>query len=138
VKRATSLLPCAAILLAAVSIAPCLAQDFKPYPGAKIDEPAGRAASAAAPGKESQVYTTTDALDQVSAFYKGLYKEVTIGSPGTTLPSGDQVRWVFFTVDGGPSLAKSKYWMKVQRPYVGGVDGKDIRQVTVIQTVRTK
>ena len=115
-----------------------MGQDFKPYPGSKVDEKASREASAAAPGKESQVYTTMDALDKVNAFYKGLYKEITKGNSGPKLPSGEQVRWVFFAIDGGPSLAQSKYWMKIQRPYVGGTDGKDIRDVTVIQTVRTK
>ena len=136
--RTVTLLPVAVIIFIGAGIAPCLAQDFKPYPGSKLDEKASREASAAAPGKESQVYTTMDAIDQVSAFYKGLYKEITMGSSGPKLPSGEQVRWVFFAIDGGTSLAQSKYWMKVQRPYVGGTDGKDIRDVTIIQTVRTK
>jgi len=130
-RRFWSLLFVASILIAAGSV-PCLGQDFKPYPGSKVDVKASSEASAAAPGKESQVYTTMDALD------KGLYKEITIGNSGPKLPSGEQVRWVFFAIDGGPSLAQSKYWMKIQRPYVGGTDGKDIRDITVIQTVRTK
>jgi hypothetical protein len=136
-RRFWSLLFVAIILIAAGSV-PCLGQDFKPYPGSKVDAKASGEASAAAPGKESQVYTTTDALDKVNAFYKGLYKEITMQSSGPKLPSGEQVRWVFFAIDGGPSLAQSKYWMKIQRPYVGGADGKDIRDITVIQTVRTK
>jgi hypothetical protein len=126
------------IILIAAIVAPVAAQDFKPYPGSKVDETASREASAAVPGKESQVYTTLDSLDKVSAFYKGLYKEIKMRSSGPRLPSGDQVQWVFFTIDGGASLAQSKYWMKVQRPYVGGADGKDIRNVTIIQTVQTK
>lgn len=136
--RRISLLPTVVIIFIAAGIAPGWAQDFKPYPGSKVDDKASREASAAAPGKESQVYTTMDAIDKVSAFYKGLYKEITMRSSGPKLPSGEQVRWVFFAIDGGPSLAQSKYWMKVQRPYVGGTDSKDIRDVTVIQTVRTK
>ena len=136
--RTFTLLPVVVIILIGAGLAPCLAQDFKPYPGSKIDEKASREASATVPGKESQVYTTTDALDKVSAFYKGLYKEITMRSSGPKLPSGEQVRWVFFAIDGETSLAQSKYWMKVQRPYVGGTDGKDIRDVTIIQTVRTK
>jgi hypothetical protein len=132
------LLPVVMTIVIAAAVAPCLAQEFKPYPGSKVDENASREASAAAPGKESRVYTTTDAIDKVSAFYKGLYKEITMRSSGPKLPSGEQVKWVFFAVDGGTSLAQSKYWMKVQRPYVGGTDGKDIRDLTVIQTVRTK
>ena len=117
---------------------PCRAEGFKPYPGSKVDEAASREASAAVPGKESLVYTTPDDLGKVSSFYKGLYKEITMRSSGPKLPSGEQVQWVFFAIDGETSLAKSKFWMKVQRPYVGGTDGKDIRQITVIQTVRSK
>jgi hypothetical protein len=117
---------------------PCPAQDFKTYAGSKLDEKASREASAAAPGKQSEVYTTGDAFDKVDAFYKGLYKEYTMRSPGPKLPSGQQIRWSFFIMDGGKDLASSKYWMKIQRPYVGGADGKDIRDLTVIQTVRSK
>jgi hypothetical protein len=117
---------------------PCLAQDFKPYAGSKLDEKASREASAAAPGKESAVFTTGDALDKVHAFYKGLYKEYTMRSIGPKLPSGQQVKWAFFILDGGTTLANSKLWLKIQRPYVGGADGQDIRDITVIQTVRTK
>jgi hypothetical protein len=123
-------------LLAA--LVPCLAEDFKPYPGSKVDEAASSEASATVPGKESLVYTTPDALEKVSSFYKGLYKEITMRGSGPTLPSGEQVRWFFCAMDGETSLAKSKFWMKVQRPFVDGTDSKDIRQITVIQTVRTK
>jgi hypothetical protein len=127
----------AGMLVASVNIL-CLAQDFKPYPGSKLDEKASRDASAAAPGKQSEVYTTDDALDKVYWFYKGLYKEYTIRSTGPRLPSGQQVKWAFFILDGGSTLANSKLWLKIQRPYVGGADGQDIRDITIIQTVRTK
>jgi hypothetical protein len=126
------------VVLFLAGLAPCRAEDFKVYPGSKVDEAASKEASATVPGKESLVYTTADAFDRVSTFYKGLYKEITMRSSGPSLPSGEQVRWFFFAIDGETSLAKSKFWMKVQRPYVGGADGKDIRQITVIQTVRTK
>jgi hypothetical protein len=127
----------AGMLVASVNIL-CLAQDFKPYPGSKLDEKASRDASAAAPGKQSEVYTTDDALDKVYSFYKGLYKEYTMRSTGPRLPSGQQVKWAFFILDGGSTLANSKLWLKIQRPYVGGADGQDIRDITIIQTVRTK
>lgn len=127
----------AGMLLAAMTV-PCPAQDFKPYPGCTIDEKAGREATAAAPGKQSQVWTTSDGFDKVYAFYKGLYKEYTMRHGGGKLPSGQQVRWAFFILDGGKDLPGSGYWMKIQRPYVGGTDGKDVRDVTVIQTVRGK
>jgi len=116
----------------------CLAQDFKLYTGAKLDAKASQEASAAVPGKESQVYTTGDSLDKVYAFYKSNYKEFSMRSTGPTLPSGQQVKWYFFILDGGTTLANSKLWMKIQHPYVGGADGKDIRDLTIIQTVRTK
>lgn len=115
-------------------LAVALAQDFKLYPGSKLDEKASRDASATAPGKQSDVYTTTDAFDKVYAFYKGLYKEYTM----PRMPPGRQIKWAFFILDGGKDLSNSKYWMKIQRPYIGGADGKDVRDVTVIQTVRTK
>ncbi len=125
------------VLLASIS-GLCLAQKFTPYAGAKLDEKASGEASGAAPGKRSQVYTTGDSLDKVYAFYKSIYKEVTMRSTGPTLPSGQQVKWYFFILDGGTTLAKSKFWMKIQRPYVGGADGQDIRDITIIQTVRTE
>ena len=124
------------MLLAAVNV-PCLAQDFKSYSGAKLDEKASREASAAAPGKQSEVYTTADNYDKVYAFYKGQYKEIQMrGAP--KLPSGQQIKWAFFAVDGGKDLKESKYWMKIQHPFMGGADGKDIRDVTIIQTVHNK
>ena len=116
----------------------CLAQEFKPYTGAKLDDKASREASAAAPGKQSEVYTTNDSLDKVYAFYKGMYKEFSMRSTGPKLPSGQQVKWYFFILDGGTTLANSKLWMKIQHPYVGGADGSDVRDLTIIQTVRSK
>ncbi len=116
----------------------CLAQDFKPYPNSKLDATASHEASAAAPGKASEVYSTSDSLDKVYAFYKPLYKEFSMRSTGPKLPTGQQVKWYFFILDGGTTLANSKYWMKIQRPYVGGADGKDVRDISIIQTVRNK
>jgi hypothetical protein len=116
----------------------CVAQDFKSYAGSKLDEAASREASAAAPGKQSEVYTTADSYEKVYASYKVLYKEYTMMHSGMKLPSGKDVRWAFFILDGGKDLAGSKFWIKIQRPYVGGADGKDIREITVIQTVHSK
>ena len=127
----------AGMFLASVSV-PGAAQEFKPYTGSKVDEKASREASAAAPGKQSEVYTTSDALEKVYAFYKGNYKEFTMRSTGPRLPSGQQVKWYFFILDGGTTLADSKFWMKIQRPYVGGADGQDVRDLTIIQTVKSK
>ena len=135
-RRLTLFLLLAGMFLAAVNV-PCMAQDFKPYAGSKLDEKGSREASAAAPGKQSEVYTTGDSFDKVLAFYKGLYKEFAMRG-GPKLPSGQPIQWAFFILDGGKNLSDSKYWMKIQRPYVGGADGKDIRDITVIQTVRAK
>lgn len=106
---------------------PCLAQDLKLYPGAKLDDKSSQEASPAAPGKQSEVYTTADAFEKVYAFYKNAYKEYTMSNSSPKLPSGQQIRWAFFIIDSGKDLASSKYWMKVQRPYVGGADGQDVR-----------
>jgi hypothetical protein len=136
--RGLALFGIAAGMFLATVNRPCLAQDFKPYPGSKLDQKGTRDASAAAPGKQSDVYTTDDAFDKVYAFYKGLYKEYTMMRGTPRLPSGQQLKWAFFILDGAQDFSKSKYWMKIQRPYVGGADSKDIRDLTVIQTVRSK
>src|SRR5882757_812811 len=109
-----------------------IAQEFKRFPGSQLDEKGTREASQSVPGKESQVYSTSENYDKVYAFYKALYKQDTTMPPGgPKLPNGQQVQWAFFILDNGSSLAKSKFWMKIQYPYVGGTDGKDIRNVTV-------
>ena len=41
------------------------AQELKPFPGFQGDETASREASQAAPGKQSQVYTTSQGFDKV-------------------------------------------------------------------------
>ena len=60
----------------------CMAEGLKPYAGSKLDEKASRDASAAAPGKLSEVYTTGDGFDKVYTFYKGFYKEFTMALCG--------------------------------------------------------
>ena len=90
------------------------------------------------PGLQTQIYVTPDSYDKVVAFYKPLYKEYAMPSGGPMLPSGKQVQWSFFLVDGAKDLSESKSWIKVQYPYVGTPEGqsfKDIRNVTVIQVV---
>jgi hypothetical protein len=127
------------IALASVCV-PGAAQTFKQYPGSKLDEKASRQGSTA--GAESQVYTTNDSFDKVFAFYKGLYKEFSLDSrvshSGPSLPSGKTTQWAFFILDGEKDLAHSKLWMKIQRPFILKADMKDIRDVSVIQTVRKR
>ena len=128
----------------AIICLPGTAQELKRYPGAQFDEKVSRQASQAAPGRQSEVYTTTDTFESVYAFYKRLYKEYTMHMAPPPLPSGKKLQWAFFLLDGGKSISDSKYWLKIQRPYVGTVaddanaDFQDIRDMTAIQTVRRK
>jgi len=130
---------CCTVAFCTLLVSTGIAQELKRFPGSQLDDKASREASQTAPGKESQVYTTFESFDKVFAFYKALYKQdTTMRSSGPKLSSGQQVQWAFFIIDGGASMRDSKNWMKVQRPYVGGADGSDIRNVTLIQSVRTK
>ena len=116
-----------------------MAQELKVYPGSHLDEAASSESSKTVPGKESKVYTTSESFDKVLAFYKGVYKQDTSMPPaGPKLPSGQQIQWAFFIIDGGTKLSNSNHWMKIQRPFVATADGKDVRDVTVIQSVRKK
>jgi hypothetical protein len=135
-SRSNSLLVVFGMLLALASV-PCLAVDFAPYAGSKLDEKVSRESSAAAPGTQSEVYTTTDSFDKVYAFYKNLYKEYKMPPSPMKLPSGEPIKWAFFILDGGKNLSVSKHWMKIQRPYVGRAS-TDVRDVTVIQVVLAK
>jgi len=67
------------------------------------------------PGKQSEVYTTRDAFDKVTAFYKRLYKEFPMRRPKSCLPDSES-NGPFLILDGGKDLWASKYWMKIQRP----------------------
>ena len=122
----------AGIFLASASVG-LLAQDFKPYPGAKHDEQVSQHATAAAPGKQVDVYLTSDDFDKVCAFYKDVYKEYTM--PRRKGSSG-QPKMAFFLIDGAADLGSSKYWAKVQRPYLD--EGGKAQELTVIQTIRSK
>lgn len=140
-KVLTRFIACCSILAIVVTVS--AAQDFKQYPGSKLDEQAGRQASPASKGLACQVYTTNDAFDKVYAFYKSLYTELPTPFPAQKLPNGKEVKWAFFILDGGKDLSRSKYWMKIQRPYIGtigndGSDFKDIRDASVIQTVHRR
>ena len=132
----------AALAILACGCVSAVAQDFKPYPGSKLDGKAGREASAVTSGTECQVFTTSDGFDKIYAYYKGLYNEPARLIPAPKLPSGKSVQWAFFILDGAKDLSHAKYWMKIQRPYIGsiangdGLDFRDIRDISVIQTVR--
>ena len=127
-----------------------LAANFKPYPGAKVDEPDTRAARQAAAQSPLQtkalrptIYLTADPFEKVAAFYRGLGREYQM--PGAKqrgprkLPDGQELKEAYFIFDGAKDLVSSKCWAKVQRPYIGGMkmmgstpQYQDIREVTVI------
>jgi hypothetical protein len=114
------------------------AEDFRTYPGAKLDSQLSHQASS--PRAQCRVYTTDDSFDRVYAYYKGQYKEFPWKLPKPQLPSGKQLQWAYFILDGAPDLAHSKHWLKIQRPMamtadVERLELKDIRDVSVIQTV---
>jgi hypothetical protein len=131
-RRFKSLVIATSMLLALSSVV-CQAQDVKVYPGAKHDDKVSRDATAAAPGKQVDVYLTSDDFDKVRAFYKGLYKELPLAArPGQK----QAIRMTFFVVDGAATLASSKYWLKVQHPYLD--EAHKAQDLTVIQTIRSK
>lgn len=133
------------IFLAAIGGA---AQTFKVYPGAKkLDNESAEIGKTLPAGSEGSVYVTNDSYDKVVAFYKGIGKEYTMPymKKGTKLPNGQELLSVYFIFDGAASIATSKNWAKVQRPYVGSVkmngmtpEYSDIRDVTAIVATQKK
>jgi hypothetical protein len=67
-----------------------------------------------------------------------------IGSRVRKLPNGQELRDAFFILDAGESLAASKNWVKIQRPYIGQFGlarnsaPTDIRDVTAIVVTKQK
>jgi hypothetical protein len=127
------------------------AADFKPYPGAQVDEAVTREAREAAAQSPLQtkkivptIYLTNDSFEKVEAFYRGLGREYKMpGSQGSRapqkLPGGQELKEAYFIFDGAKDLVTSRQWAKVQRPYIGGLkmvgptpQYQDIREVTVI------
>ncbi len=118
------------------------AAQFQLYPGAKSEDWTAKAKVEAKaslpPGTDTELYATPDSYDKVYAFYKSNAREVVVGGPGLTLPGGTAIRWSFFVLDNGKTLAESKLWLKVQRPTVLDNEMKNVRDVTSIQLVRKK
>jgi hypothetical protein len=135
-SKTNCVLTCLTIAFAA---ALALAEDLKLYPGAKLDQKASHDASSGR--AHCQVYTTEDSFEKVYAFYRAAYKEVQWPLRPPRLPSGKDVQWAYFILDGGKDLAHSKYWLKIQRPFIltvgaDDLDFKGIRDISTIQTVR--
>jgi hypothetical protein len=120
----------------------------KMYPGAKIDQAGteeAKVAAGAQPELEVTVYTTPDPFDKVVAFYSKNGREFKpIGSRTRKLPNGQEMKDAFFLLDEGESLATSKRWVKLQRPYLGQYGlarngaQSDIRDVTAIVLTKRK
>ncbi len=132
-----------------------LAADFKPYPGAKIDERATQEANRMAAGSKmgkapkSTIFTTSDSFEKVFDFYKGMANEYKMPYQKEgkikKLPSSQELKEAYFILDGASDLMSSKLWIKVQRPYIGRVkmEGfqskyEDVRDVTAIVLAEQK
>ncbi len=131
-----------AVIAALVAWGPASAADFKPYPGAKLDEEATEEAmealaAAKVTSQKVAIYTTGDSFAEVVAFYKGLAKEYAM--PGKSGSTGKPVKFedeeetydlweAFFIFDGASDIKDSRLWIKIQRPYIGG----EVRDVTAI------
>lgn len=126
-----------------------LAGECKTYPGSKIEEKATEEANKTLPGAtapRTTVYTSTDSFSAVVSFYRNVAREY--GMPGLAkgeekrLPSGEALNEAYFIFDESQDLMNSRFWVKVQRPYIGRVGAKgletafeDVRDVTMIITV---
>jgi hypothetical protein len=98
------------------------AADFKPYPGAKIDEKATQEANQLAAGMKmgkapkSTIYTASDSFQKVFDFYKGMAKEFKMPHQKEgkvkKLPSGQELKEAYFIFDGANDLMSSKLWIK--------------------------
>ena len=120
------------------------AAEFKPYPGAQVDEQATResqemAAAAKITNVQSSIYTTPDSFAEVASFYKGIAREYAM--PHASGTTGKPKKYethelyeAYFIFDGANDLAGSKLWVKVQRPFIGG----DVRDVTAIVVTEKK
>lgn len=128
------------------------AAEFKPYPGSKIDEKASKEATAilrqsGMPGK-STIYTTNEPFEKVQAFYRGTAKEYRMPGEkgGKKLPMGQDLKEAYFIFDGAADITTSRLWIKVQRPYIGGIEMgkdfqvkyKDVRDVTAVTVSEQK
>jgi hypothetical protein len=129
-----------------------IAAEFKPYPGATIDQKATKVATEIAKeagmSVKATIYTTSDSFEKVYAFYKGIAKEYKMPHGGGVkkLPSGQELREAYLILDGAADITRSKLWIKIQRPYIGSVEMgkdfqvkyKDVRDITAITVSEKK
>jgi hypothetical protein len=115
------------VLVCFVCVSLVYAGGFKVYPGAKLDEKETKnqeqMAKQAKMATRSKVYVTDDAFEKVKEFYSKIGTEYKMPhqKPGEVekLPSGTVLKSAFFIFDNTKSLATSKNWAKVQRPFIG-------------------
>lgn len=102
---------------------PALAQNYRPYPGSKLDKAAAdeaKAYAASEPGLEMTVYFSSDPFEKVLEYYKVHAREYVMpGKRTRKLPDGQEMRDAFFLLDEARDLVSSKLSLKVQRPYIG-------------------
>ncbi|MCG2722040.1 MAG: hypothetical protein L6290_08510 [Thermodesulfovibrionales bacterium] len=125
------------------------AGECKTYPGSKIEEKATEEANKTLPGAttpRTTVYTSSDSFNAVVSFYRNVAREYVMPGQGKGeekhLPSGEVLNEAYFIFDGSEDLMNSRFWAKVQRPYIGRIGAKglettfeDVRDVTMIITV---
>ncbi len=119
-----------------------LSSEFIEYPGAAIDEEATTEAQEfAAMAKQdigkTTIYTTKDPFNKVADFYKKRGKEISMPRSSGTLGKPKKYEqydlWeAYFTLDGAESIAESKCWVKVQRPFIGD-EVIDITTITLTE-----
>ena len=125
-RQRVNFLVAAVMFLFSVSV---WAAEFKPYPGAKLDEKATKDAQEVAAMMKTKtkakasVYTTDDSFEKVYEFYKGVAKEFSMphfSAEGTkSAITGQTMKAAFFIMDGAPDIQTSNLWIKVQRPAIG-------------------
>ena len=143
-RRLTSLALLVTVLTAS---GVALAAPFRLYPGAKTDAWCARYAREAEKAVKARAganievgcYLTADPFEKVYAFYKTFARE-DMGMRSVPRPTvkGQPIKWAFFVLDGAKTFATSKHWMKIQRPAIGDEEFKDVRDLTLIQVMRTR
>ena len=131
------------ILIVSLTLTVVYAEDFKVYPGAKLDEQltkeAVQQAVQANVDIKPSIYVTDDSFDKVFSFYQRIGKEYQMpyAKPGKVqrLPSGKELKAAFFIFDGASDLASSKKWIKIQRPYIspGMKEGPDKTYINLVE-----
>lgn len=128
------------------------AQDFKVYPGAtkfaySAAEDTKKAIVSTSSGTTQTIYVSDDSFDKVATFYRGIAREYTMPyqQNDKKLSSGKELNEFYFILDGAKDLTASKYWVKIQRPFVGLIEMRamapvyhDIRDVTAIELFKKK